>query len=203
VWNAKDIDVTGSVVANVFEPEHPKLAVPPLYPFPLDPRLWMFDSVWFYAEPTRLARAINDTALDTLEAQRGLFIAHTYLSASTRTTLTQSLKNKDAVVEDKGVMRIEPHLDAALGRLGARVARGEIASLTWRQAGERLRALGDVSIEYGKDGATVVNHGSVDLPKLTVEVGGRPETFDLAGGGSHALAGAGRAVPATIEVRSP
>jgi hypothetical protein len=201
VWAAKDADVKGAVVANVFAPDKPAAALPPIYPFPLEPRLWMFTSVWFYADPGKLADALGDGPLDALEAQRGLFVGHTYLSADARSTELKYLRARDAVVEEKnGSVAIDPRLDAALARLGARVAAGRIASLTWRAAGDRLRALGDVAVEFGADGASVVNRGTANVKALTVEVGGAPQTFDLPAGGRHALDGAGRTGPTTIEV---
>jgi len=35
-------------VQNLFEPERRAAALPPVYPLPADPRLWVFTSSWFY-----------------------------------------------------------------------------------------------------------------------------------------------------------
>ena len=70
-----------------------------------------------------------------------------------------------------GGSRIVPALDEALARIQDRVAAGALASLTWAEAGDRLRALGDVEVTYWPDGtAEVWNRGDWPLPGLTVGV---------------------------------
>ena len=49
----------------------------------------------------------------------------------------------------------------AQARIAAHARAGRLASLTWAQAGDRLRALGDVEVIYRPDGAAEVhNHGA-------------------------------------------
>lgn len=172
VWSDTDVPERAVRLSNVFEPERRTAALPPVYPLPHDPRLWVFDSSWFYDRVRRLASAVSEAQLDRLERQRGLFVAHTYLSASPRTTRRRDFIGRDVVLPvPGGGFRLDPMFDAALGRLGARVARGTIASLTLRQSGDRLRALGGVVVRYPGDGSAVIrNTGAAAIEGLTVAV---------------------------------
>ncbi|MFN8544550.1 MAG: hypothetical protein U0807_10145 [Candidatus Binatia bacterium] len=147
-------------------------AAPVAFPFPLDPRLWLFRSVWFYAPPAALAAALDDRALDALEQRRGLFVAHTSLAASAATTRSPAHRRALCVhATPSGALEIDPALDAAFARLGARVRVGTLASLTWRGAGDRLRALDAVAVRYRADGsASVENRGDTRVEGLTVAI---------------------------------
>lgn len=173
VWAASDLPgPKESRVANLFGGA-PALAEPVFYPFPPDPRLWLFRSVWFYAPPARLAKSLDDKSLDALEASRGLFVGHTYLSASLATTKSDAHKADLAVHKNEktGSLEIDAKLDEALARLAARQDAGRLVTLSWRNAGDRLRALGDVEVSYREDGSAVVeNHGAADIADLTVSV---------------------------------
>jgi hypothetical protein len=146
-------------------------------PFPPDGRLWMFRSSMFYARPEVLAAALSDAELAALEEARGLFVAHTYLGASVHTTHTPDHLARLAVrPAPGGGLAIDPALDAAFARLAARVRDGRLASLTWTEAGDRLRALGDLEVAYRPDGAAEVwNHGTAPLVGLTVAIPVAPE----------------------------
>jgi hypothetical protein len=154
-----------------------------IYPFPLDPRLWVFRSSMFYATPGALAAALSDDALDALEAGRGLFVAHTYLGPSARTTRAPDHLARLLVHErGPGRLAIDPALDEALARLARRVKAARVASLTWTEAGDRLRALGDVEIVYLPDGgAEIQNHGEADLAGLTLAVPSTDVALELSG----------------------
>jgi hypothetical protein len=70
-----------------------------------------------------------------------------------------------------GALELHPAFDAALARLAAHVQAGALATLTWAEAGDRLRALGDLEVRYLPDGsAAVENRGAADLPGLTLAV---------------------------------
>jgi hypothetical protein len=170
VWAASDLPSRGLSLANVFAPAEENAARAPIFPLPGDPRLWVFRSSWFYGKPKALAAAISESALDRLEAERGLFVGHTYLAASPHTTTKGYLRRRDLVRRHaSGALELEPIVDAALGRLGTRVRRGSIASLTWSQAGDRLKALGQVEVRYLDHGeALVENHGDTAILGLTL-----------------------------------
>jgi hypothetical protein len=175
-----------------------------IYPLPADPRVWVFQSSFFYAPPDRLAAALSDEALDRLEAGQGLFVGHTYLGAGPRLTRGATAEARLAVRRAPGGgLVIAPELDEALARLACRVDQGRLASLTWSDAGDRLRALGEVELRYREDGsAQVINHGAAPVAGLTLLapvrglewwIDGRPAAtdpgrtrlwFDLPAGGS-------------------
>jgi hypothetical protein len=141
-------------------------------PFPFDPRLWMFRSSMFFAAPEVLGAALSDPALSALEEARGLFVAHTYLGPSARTTHDPDHLSRLAVrAEPEGRLEIDPALDAALGRIAGHVRAGRLASLTWVDAGDRLRALGDLEVVYRPDGAAEIrNLGDARLRGLTLSL---------------------------------
>ena len=119
--------------------------------------------------PPSSRAALSDAELARLERERGLFVAHTYLGPSARTTQSADQLARLVVVEAKGSLAIHPALDAALARLAARVRAGRLASLAWAEAGDRLRALADVEVTYRPDGAAEVhNHGAEAVEALTV-----------------------------------
>ncbi|HEY6002160.1 MAG TPA: hypothetical protein VIV57_04740, partial [Anaeromyxobacter sp.] len=169
VWAAGDVDGrAGTRIVNVLGGD-PAAARPAIFPLPNDPRLWAFRSSMFYASPRELAAALSDAALAALEAERGLFVAHTYLGPSAATTHLQAHRARLAVVGSGGALAIHPALDAAFARVAARARVGRLASLAWAEAGDRLRALGDVEVVYRPDGAAEVrNEGAAALESLTV-----------------------------------
>ncbi|GEJ55862.1 hypothetical protein [Anaeromyxobacter diazotrophicus] len=196
VWEAGDLGgFRRAEVVDLFSARPPREPAPPIYPLPVDPRLWVFESSMFYAPPAELGAALSDAALDRLEARRGLFVAHTYLSASARTTTRPEHLARLAVRPGPGgALVIDPALDAALGRLGARARAGRLASLTWAEAGDRLRALGDLHVAYLPDGAArVENRGQGPLLGLTLAA---PAEVELAVEGAEVIGrsvGPGRA----------
>lgn len=165
-WAADDV---GEEALDLFE-GGPAAARSPIFPFPPDPRLWVFRSALLYDAPGALAARLDDRALDALEAHRGLIVAHTYLSASERTTGSPDHRRRLAVRRTAaGTLEVAPALDALFARLGARVAAGSLVVPTWHAVGDRLRALGDVTIEYRGDGsAAVVNHGTDAIADVTL-----------------------------------
>lgn len=174
IWQAGDMGgfEPEARLVDVFGPGGKGETRPPIYPLPVDGRLWAFRSSMFYAPPARLAAALEEPPLRRLEAERGLFVAHTYLSASARTTVRRENLERLAVRDTgDGGLELDPALDAALGRLAEHVRLGRLASLTWADAGERLRALGDLEVVYLADGsAEVSNRGSRLLGGLTLTV---------------------------------
>ena len=174
IWQAGDMGgfEPEPRVVDVFGPGADGKTRPAIYPLPVDDRLWAFRSSMFYAPPARLAAALEEEPLRRLEAARGLFVAHTYLSASPRTTAWRNHLEMLAVRDTgDGGLELDPALDAALGRLAEHVEQGRLASLTWAEAGDRLRALGDLEVIYLADGsAEVSNRGRRPLGGLTLAV---------------------------------
>ncbi|HET6413510.1 MAG TPA: hypothetical protein VFG53_15730 [Anaeromyxobacter sp.] len=176
IWAAGDEGRGEPRVYDLFggRPDEARAAIGP---FPLDDRLWMFRSSLFFAPPEVLAAALSDAELLALEEARGLFVAHTYLGASARTTHSEEHRRFLAVRSaPSGELVIDPALDGALARIAEQVRLGRLASLTVSEAGDRLRALGDVEVSYRPDGAAEIqNRGAVDIPGLTLAVSVPPE----------------------------
>jgi len=175
VWEANDLGGFGRArLENLFLPERPAEADPPVYPLPSDRRLWAFQSTFFYGPAADLGAALSDPALEALEREDGLFVGHTYLSASARTT-TQAEHRARLAVRPRagGGLEIEPALDAGFARAGARVRSGTLASLTLAEAAQRLRDLSALRIRYLPDGtARVEHHGEALLHALTLGMEG-------------------------------
>lgn len=223
VWDMNDLSGY-TALSNVFTVTAAGEPGPPIYPLPVDDRIWMFRSTWFYSAPGELGDALSGSALDTLERERGLFVGHTYLSATRRTTRAPDLLRKVAVTSPRaGVYELDDRLDAGLARLGKRVRAGSTASLTFREAGERLLNLENVQISYLADGRVAIeNCGTSALEGLTLAVPGamelyvdgvewfglRPERdrttvwFDLKAGGRVTMSGARHGRPFPF-VRAP
>ncbi|HET9595512.1 MAG TPA: hypothetical protein VFP65_08015, partial [Anaeromyxobacteraceae bacterium] len=171
LWEAGDLGgFRAAELVDLFSARRQDEPDPPIYPLPFDPRLWVFQSTMFYAPPAEMAAAASEAALDRLEARRGLFVGHTYLSPSPRTTSRPEHRARLVVREAAdGSLVLDPAFDAALARIGRRAREGRLASLTWAEAGDRLRALGEVVVRYLPAGeARVENRGAQPLLGLTV-----------------------------------
>jgi hypothetical protein len=172
-WAAGDVAGFRRVeLTDLFEAAPPAAPSPVLYPLPGAPRLWIFQTSFFYASPAELSAALSDEALDRLERAQGLFVGHTYLGAGPAETRGALALSRLAVrPAPGGALVIAPELDEALARLATRVGAGRVASLTWTEAGDRLRALASLEIRYREDGtAELVNHGDVAIPGLTLRL---------------------------------
>jgi hypothetical protein len=171
-WAAGDVAGFRAVeLRDLFAAAPPGEPSPAIYPLPGEPRLWVFESTFFYAPPIELARALSDEALEKLERAGGLFVGHTYLGTGPATTRGPAAARLPVVSQPDGSLVIAPALDEALARLATHVGDGRVVSLTWAEAGDRLRALGDVTVRYLADGgAEVVNRGAVGLSGLAVSL---------------------------------
>ncbi len=174
IWEAGDVAgfAPEPRLVNLFAVGDRGAADPPIYPLPLDRRLWVFASSLFYGTAAAMGGAVGEEPLARLEAERGLFVGHTYLSASARTT-TRPEHLARLVVRDRpgGGLEIDPAFDAALGRIAAHARAGALATMTLADAADRLRRLGDVEVRYLAGGAAAVeNRGAADLAGLTLAV---------------------------------
>lgn len=172
VWAAGDVDGrAGARIVNLLGGAEGE-ARPAIFPLPGDERLWVFRSSMFHAPPAELAASLSDAELSRLERERGLFVAHTYLGPSARTTHSPDQLARLAVVDaGAGALAIHPALDAAFARVAARVRAGRLASLSWVEAGDRLRALEGIEVAYRPDGsAEIRNRGPADVAALTLSL---------------------------------
>jgi hypothetical protein len=163
VWAATDAQGTG---LDLFAE-----AGPVVFPLPVDERLWVFRSTWFGESPATLVRRLDDDALAALERTRGLAVLHTYLSASTATTMSEAHKSWLVVRPSARGLVLDPVVEETFARLAAHVDAGRLLVAPWKEVGDRLRALDDVVVRYEHDGAAVVeNRGSTTLRGLSLAV---------------------------------
>ncbi len=215
VWEANDLAGFGRPrLQDLFSAAGPGEPAPPVYPLPVDPRLWVFQSTFFYGAPEALGEALGEEGLDRLEALHGLFLGHTYLSASERTTRDPAHRGRLAVrPAPGGGLTIHPALDRGLARAQRRVEAGTLAPLTLAEAGDRLRALAGVRVVYLEDGAArVENQGPGPLSMLQLHRDGLvalsaegPEAggHALGGGESHLFFDLGPGESARVEAEGP
>jgi hypothetical protein len=173
IWEANDVaGFSGPRLDNVFTVGAPSAAAPVFFPLPMDPRLWVFKTTWFYGLPEHMGAALDEPAFDKLEKERGLFLGHTYFSPSPKTTHAAALKERIVAHEQPdGRYDLDGAFDAGLARLGERVKSGTLVSMTWEAAGTRLLALEDVVVTYLPDGGVQLdNFGEKPVDGLTVSV---------------------------------
>jgi hypothetical protein len=188
LWEAGDLAGFGSIaLVNLFRAKPDAEANPPIYPLPIDGRLWVFQSSMFYARPDQLAAAMEEAALDRFERERGLFVGHTYLAASAKTTSRpEHLARLLVHSGPNGSLVLDREFDAGLARLEDHVRRGTLASMTLTDAGDRLRSLSDVAVRYLPGGvAAVENLGTARVRGLTVAVPGAGIALALDGAIPH------------------
>ena len=190
VWAEVDLD-PGPL--NLLRADHLAQRAPTLWPLGrLDlggpSGLWMFRSQWAFLDSRHFYNMYSAAALDRLERERGLHIAHTYLETYHPAHTKFGLKNLIVPVDpgDKaggsGPVQLAPEFDRLLASLQARQARGTLWVPTLAALGDRLRAIADMKMTVGADhrvlvqtpvpidGATFV----VARPAASVQVNGQP-----------------------------
>lgn len=172
---------------NLFSPRRMDRYAPVLWPvgrvasgMPAD--LWLFRSMLAFIETTRFFNMYTTEAIDRLERERGIHIAHTYLEDfhpphswfGKRNLMVPGRRSREVVPD--------PRLDALLSSLAARVARGSLWITTIARLGDYLRAQAAIAITLEPDGSATlqapaaVAGASFVLPRqgVSVEVDGRP-----------------------------
>ncbi len=148
--------------------------------------LWMFRTVWAFLEAKRFYALYSGAALDRLERERGLHVAHTYLETyhakRTRFGMRNLLVPDDPKEQPggKGAVKLDPRFDALLGQLEERQARGSLWVPTLGALGDRLRATAEVTITLLADGSAVL-HAPKAMTGATFVVG-QPNLKVLIGG---------------------
>lgn len=190
VWAEVDLD-PGPL--NLMRPDHLAQHAPTIWPIGrLDlggpATLWMFRSQWAFLSARHFYNMYSPAALDRLERERGLHIAHTYLETYHPSRTKFGLKNLMVPVDPHdrpggdGPVALAPEFDRLLASLAARQERGTLWVPTLATLADRLRAVGDVRVTVGADhrilvqspaplpGATFV----VARPDAPVRVNGEP-----------------------------
>jgi hypothetical protein len=149
--------------------------------------LWMFRTMWAFVEARNFYALYSAPALDKLEKERGLHVAHTYLDTYHRRGTRFGMRNVIVPAEKNGVpggpgdVKLDPRMDALLASLEERQARGTLWVPTLAALADRMRQIAAVTITVQKEGTFVVHAdapvagASFVLAKpAQVLVGGKP-----------------------------
>jgi hypothetical protein len=182
VWAEIDAD-PGPL--NLLHPDRPGLHAPTVWPvgrldFGGPATLWMFRSQWAFLSAHHFYNMYAPAALDRLERERGLHIAHTYLETYHPSRTKFGLKNLIVPVDPQheraggdGPVQLAPEFDRLLSSLAARQERGTLWVPTLATLADRLRAVGAVRITVGADHRILVQ-SPAPLPGATFVVA-RPD----------------------------
>jgi len=164
VWAEVDLE-PGPL--NLLRPDHFSQRAPTVWPIGrLDvggpAGLWMFRSQWAFLDAKHFYNMYSPAALDRLERERGLHIAHTYLEtyhpAHTKFGLRNLIVPSDP--RDKpggpGAVKLAPDFERLLASLQARQERGTLWIPTLAALGDRLRAVADLKLTVGADHRVLV-----------------------------------------------
>jgi hypothetical protein len=119
--------------------------------------LWMFRSQWAFLEAKHFYSMYSPAALDRLERERGLHIAHTYLETYHPAHTKFGLKNLLVPIDPRerpggsGPVKLAPEFERLLASLQARQDRGTLWIPTLAALGDRLRSVADIKVTIGAD----------------------------------------------------
>ncbi|MDP1823113.1 MAG: hypothetical protein Q8L48_07725 [Archangium sp.] len=122
---------------NMFEPATVTPTAAPLYQHPLTGDLWLFPSRWMALERGEFFERLSPEALDRLEAERGLSIAHTYLDIFIEESGTR-LDKWTLLEKIPNGYRLSDEADAVFARLQKRQKQGRLWVTTLRAVAEHL-----------------------------------------------------------------
>ena len=181
VWAEVDLD-PGPL--NLLRPDRLAQRAPTLWPIGrLDlggpAGLWMFRSQWSFLAAASFYSMYSPAAIDRLERERGIHIAHTYLETYHPAHTRFGLKNLLVPVDghDKpggpGAVKLAPEFERLLASLQARQERGSLWVPTLAALGDRLRAVAAAKLTVGSDHRILVQTPAA-LPGATFVVA-RPD----------------------------
>lgn len=119
--------------------------------------LWMFRSQWAFLEAKHFYAMYSPAALDRLEQERGLHIAHTYLETYHPPRTKFGVKNLLVPVDphDKpggpGAVTLAPEFERLLAALQARQDRGTLWVTPLAMLADRLRMMAAVKLSVAAD----------------------------------------------------
>jgi len=159
IWAGRDPGTPAGEL-NMLAPDHPELRTPWLYAHGPDaagaPRLLLWRSAWMYLDAPRFYAAYAPQALDRLELERGLHIAHTYLE-SMHTHGPYQRKHVLARAPD-GSIETTPQFEELLGEFQKRAQRGSLWVAPVGAIADHVVAMSQVELSYLDDGAAVVRN---------------------------------------------
>ena len=128
--------------------------------------LWLFRSMLAFIETQRFFDVYNSDAIDKLERERGLHIAHTYLENSHAARSWFGKRNLMVPGPRPREVIPDPRLEALFSGLAARVARGSLWVPTLTRLGDQLRATAAISVSLESDGSAVL-HSATAMSGVT------------------------------------
>jgi hypothetical protein len=160
VWAEVDLD-PGPL--NLLRPDHLSARAPTVWPIGrLDAggpgNLWMFRSQWAFLEAKHFYNMYSTVALDRLERERGIHVAHTYLETYHPHRTKFGLKNLLVPADGRGQsggpgpVMLAPEFERLLATLAARQERGTLWIPTLALLADRLRAMAEVKLTLASDG---------------------------------------------------
>jgi hypothetical protein len=183
-WSGMDV-APGSL--NLLSPRRIDRYVPVLWPagrlFGGTPSgLWLFSTMMTYVDGPKFFKLYSKRALDQLERERGLHIAHSYLEAFHPPTSQFGKRNLMIPGKKPGEVVLDPKLEALFGTLSSRVAAGSLWVPTLSQLGDHIRAMSGVGVRLLADGSAVLRSAHaltgatfvVPRPGLRVLIDGQP-----------------------------
>ncbi len=196
-WSGQDVRLPH---LNLFEPARRDGVAPVLYQHPDTGSLWLFPSVWMALPRDRFVARYDDAALDRLQAERGLHVAHTYLDIHVDSgTPLDAWTLLDRV---PGGYRLSDEADAVFARLQQRQDRGALWVTTLAQAADHLRAVFGVRLDV--DGTDVVLRSEGAVPGLSLAwPDGSVRVVDLPAGETRLPWPGGGAAAAVVVADSP
>jgi hypothetical protein len=144
--------------------------------------LWLFSTMMTYVDNAKFFKLYAKRAIDQLERERGLHIAHTYLEAFHPPTSPFVKRNLMMPGKHPGEVVPDPKLDALFQSLADRVAGGSLWVPTLGQLGDYMRAMAAVSVRLQADGSAVLRSPQalsgatfvLPRPGLKVLIDGQP-----------------------------
>src|SRR5688572_27845121 len=109
-----------------------------------------------YVDGPKFFKLYSKRALDQLERERGLHIAHSYLEAYHPPTSPFGKRNLMIPGKKPGEVVLDPKLEALFGTLSSRVAAGSLWVPTLSQLGDHIRAMSGVGVRLLADGSAVL-----------------------------------------------
>jgi hypothetical protein len=156
VWAGTDVAEPSDGI-NLFDPGRPRARPAVLYPHSaVDPDtgspMMLFSSVWRYHDTKTFLDKFSDARLDRLEHDRGLHIAHTYLDSLSSAA---GHRGKNLLVEQGGVTRLKPEVEAWLAGLATRHSEGRLWVSGIVAVADHLVAMDQVRMDPGPAGYRV------------------------------------------------
>lgn len=170
-WAVQDINTRGRL--NLLRADAPAVRSPLLYRHRrleraagTDASLWLWKSVWTFSKRERFYKMFSGDALDTLVAEEGIHVGHSYLDTYRR---KGSMAKKTHMVRHGGALETREEFEQVLAAMAERQGAGDLWVTGASALFEHLVQLPRISLDYLPDGRIRVgNETTDDLRDLTL-----------------------------------